>query len=88
MFNWLESGLNWLFHKYFYFWYNLQESGVNLPGKELKEFRIDAYSQQMAEGATATLTMSIVPIFFTAIIGIPLGVFLASADQKGKSLYF
>ncbi|MFV0322274.1 MAG: methionine ABC transporter permease [Alphaproteobacteria bacterium] len=88
MFNWFENGLNWLFHKYFYLWYNLQESGVSLPGKELKEFRINAYSQQMAEGATATLTMSLVPIFFTAIIGIPLGVFLAAADQKGNHYIF
>ncbi len=88
MLKFIENILTWLFEKYFYFWFTLQENGVDIPGKELKEFRIETYAKQLAEGTIATLTMSLVPIFFTAAIGIPLGVFLAAADEKGNHYIF
>ncbi len=88
MFNFIENSLAWLFEKYFYFWFFLQEKGFDIPGKELKEFRIKTYAQQLAEGSVDTLTMSLLPILFTALIGIPLGVFLAAADEKGNHYIF
>lgn len=84
----IENSLAWLFEKYFYFWFALQEKGFDIPGKELKEFRIPTYAQQLAEGGIDTLTMSFIPIFFTAALGIPLGVFLAAADEKGNHYIF
>lgn len=80
-----EHVLQWVFEVFFRFAAYLGENyHIYFQKPSLTERKIEKLSEQLASGFSETLLMALIPVGLTALIGIPLGVFLAAFDAKGK----
>ncbi len=81
----IETGLSKLFELYFRFGLYLQDDlGLKVQKSTLTERKVTGYADQLAEATFETITMGLLPVLLTAIIGIPLGIMLATLDASGK----
>ncbi len=81
----IENGISKIFELYFRFGLYLQDHyGLKVQKSQLTERKVTGYADQIADATFETLIMGLLPVLLTAVIGIPLGVLLATLDSSGK----